>query len=68
MLQHELVHAVVDRVRLVDALAQIRSARGSWSGHAISSCDEASVKPLAEQAGKGENTGRGSHVENGSAT
>jgi hypothetical protein len=35
----KLVHAVVDRIRLLDALAQIESGRGSRSGHAISSCD-----------------------------
>ena len=64
MLEHELVHAVVDYVRLLHALAQIRSARGSRSGHAISSWDEASVKPQPEQAGKNEDTGRKSQVEN----
>lgn len=49
MLEQELVHAVVDRVRFLDACAQIRSRRGIRSGHAMSSCDEASVKLPREQ-------------------
>ncbi len=36
MLEHELVHAVIDRVGLLHALAQIVSERGNRSGHIFS--------------------------------